>query len=339
MFDHMDGLMRPSAEKKTPSREDLFIPVKLAPQIRSKHYAEVTPTTGMLLVSEYILDTFRKLRWFRRCDKGMNIYPGDATSSTTQYAEAFAKYVENKYCANHRRVPVKKHKNVPNSNVIHSATCSGSSQSSFDPYDSSSDDEEYITLNNAAETTPRWSDCTAPLLFATRLYLNSPPKALKNWGQINANLNDCHCDPMEMSSRFWLPDKPDWWRWHEETHSKYADHSNVARDAFSIIPHGVGVEASFSLGWDVIGWRQSKTTGETHHEKLVERQFARANHRILAGCDPLVDTTITETDSEMNKEVAEREFHRMANVHDLLEMWQGSQNLCNTQKESHAHNK
>ena len=113
----------------------------------------------------------------------------------------------------------------------------------------------------------------------------------------------------------------------------------MARDIFSIIPHGVGVEASFSLGRDVIGWRQSKTTGETLREKVVVRQFARANNGILAGTDPEMDTTNTENDLEMKKEAEERKLHRMAKVHDFLEMWQGSQNLRATQKESRAQNK
>jgi hypothetical protein len=56
-------------------------------------------------------------------------------------------------------------------------------------------------------------------------------------------------------------------------HSKYAYLSIVARDIFSILPHGVGLEASFSLGRDRIRWRQSKTTRETLHEKFVVRQF------------------------------------------------------------------
>jgi len=46
----------------------------------------------------------------------------------------------------------------------------------------------------------------------------------------------------------------------------------------------------------------------------------------------------TENDSEMKKEAEERELHRMAKVHDFLEMWQGSRNLRTTQKESHARN-
>jgi len=104
--------------------------------------------------------------------------------------------------------------------------------------------------------------------------LNSLLELPLNWGQINPNLNDYHSDPMESSSTFWLPDINDWWRQQEEMHSKYADLSNVARNIFSIIPHGVGVEASFSLGRDVIGWRQSKTTGETLCKNVVVRQSA-----------------------------------------------------------------
>jgi len=44
----------------------------------------------------------------------------------------------------------------------------------------------------------------------------------------------------------------------------------------------------------------------------------------------------TENDSEMKKEVEERKLHRMAKVHDFLEMWQGSQNLRATQMECRA---
>jgi len=190
-----------------------------------------------------------------------------------------------------------------------------------------------------AEATPGQSDHAACLLTATRLYLNSPPEAPKNWGQINPNLNDYHSNPMEISSTFWILDITNWWRQQEETHSKYADLSNVACDIFSIIPHGVRVEASFFLGRDVIGWRQSKTTHKTLREKVVVREFARANNGVLAGTVPELDTRNTENNSEMKKEVEERKLHRMPKVHDFLEMWQGSQNLCATQKESRTQNK
>ena len=120
-----------------------------------------------------------------------------------------------------------------------------------------------------AATTPGQSDCAARPLTDARLYLNSQPEGPMNWRQINRDLNDYHSDPIEISSTYWLPDISDWWREQEETHSKYADLSNVACDIFSIIPHGVGVEAKLSLGRDVIGWRQSETTVRTRREKVV----------------------------------------------------------------------
>jgi len=107
----------------------------------------------------------------------MAINPEDNISYTTQYQEAFLKYVENEYCTKHQCVPVKKHKSFPSSNFIHSAMASGSCQSFFYPYDLSSDDEEYLMPDNVAEMTPRQSDRAAHRLSAARLYLNSLPEA------------------------------------------------------------------------------------------------------------------------------------------------------------------
>jgi len=339
MFDHMDGVMRALAKKKTTWKEHVFFAVKFAWQKLSKYYTEVTPTTSMLLISAHILDPFQKLRLFRKWDKGMDINPEDETSYTTQYQEAFLTYVENEYCAKLRRLPVTKFKNIENNNLSSSAMASKSGQSSHDPHDLSSDDEEYLMHNNVAETTPGRSDRAARLLTAARLHLNSPPKLPQNWGHINPNRNDYHSDPVEISRTFWLPDITDRWRQQDETHSMYADLSIVARDIFSIIPHGVAVEASFSLGRDVIGWRQSKTTGKTLRENVVVRQFARANNGLLAGDDPVWDSNSTDNNMEMKREAEEQKLHRMAKVHNHLEMWQGSQNLQATQNKSRAQNK
>jgi len=255
----------------------------------------------MHLISAHILSPFRKLRSFWKWVKEMDINPEDETSHTPRYPEAFLAYVENDYCAKHRYLPDKKLKSLLSSKLVPSATASGSCHSSFDPYDSSNDDQAYLMPNNVAEMTPGQSDCAAHLSTAASLYLNSPPEAPKNWGQINPNPYDYHSDPMEISSTFLLPDITNWWRQQEETRSKYADISNVARDIFSIIPHGVRVEASFSLGRDVIGLRQSKTTGESLHEKVIVRQFARVNNGILEGDYPISDTMNTENDRKWRK--------------------------------------
>jgi len=84
----------------------------------------------------------------------MDIYPEDETSYTTQYKEAFLKYVENDYCAKHQRLPVNKPENVLCSNLVPFSMALASCQLSFDPYHLSSDDEEYLTPTNVAETTP-----------------------------------------------------------------------------------------------------------------------------------------------------------------------------------------
>jgi len=163
----------------------------------------------MCLISAHILQPFWKLQWFRKWDKGMDINPEDETSYTTQYQEAILKYVENEYCAKHQCVPVNKHESLPRSNLIPSSTASGCYQSCFDPYDLSSDDEEYLTPKDVAEMILRRSDCSTRLLTTARLYLNSPPKAPNHRRQIDPKLNDYHSDPMGIISTFWLPDITD----------------------------------------------------------------------------------------------------------------------------------
>jgi hypothetical protein len=89
----------------------------------------------MLPISTHILDPFWKLRSFRKFGKGMDINPEDQTFYTAQYKEALRKYVESESRTKHRSVPVNKLETVPSSNLVPSATSSGSYQSSFDPYD------------------------------------------------------------------------------------------------------------------------------------------------------------------------------------------------------------
>jgi len=144
---------------------------------------------------------------------------------------------------------------------------------------------------------------------------------------------------MQISSTYWLPDITDWCPQQEQAHLQYTDLSNVALRIFSIIPHVVGVEASSSHGQDVLGWRKSKATGETHRGNVVVRQVARANNRILAGDYTALDTMQTENNLELKIEAEERKLYTIAKGHDFLEMWRGSQNLCATQKESPAQNK
>jgi len=113
---------------------------------------------------------------------------------------------------------------------------------------------------------------------------------------------------MEISCTFWLPDITDWGRQQEETLSMYTNLCNVTRDIFSVIHHGGGVEASFWLGRDVIGWRLSKTTGETRREQVVVRQFAQSNSGLLAGNDPVLDPNSTDHDMELKRKAEDKKL-------------------------------
>jgi hypothetical protein len=50
LFNRMDIFMRALARKKTQWKKDLFFAMKSAEQKPCKYYAEVTPSTGMVVI-------------------------------------------------------------------------------------------------------------------------------------------------------------------------------------------------------------------------------------------------------------------------------------------------
>jgi len=99
-------------------------------------------------------------------------------------------------------VCLSKNLTVPSSNFVLSTMASTSGHSSFDPYDLSSNVEDYLMPKSAAEMRPRRSARAARSVTTARLYLNSPPEVAKNCGQIIPNSNNYHSDPMEINSPF-----------------------------------------------------------------------------------------------------------------------------------------
>jgi len=53
------------------------------------------------------------------------------------------------------------------------------------------------------------------------------------------------------------------------------------------------------------------------------RQFTLANNAMLAGDDGALDMIYTENNSDIKTETEERKLHRIAKVHNFLEMWLG----------------
>jgi len=285
MFHHMDGLMRALAKKMNQWKEDLYFTMRFTQQKQSKYYTEVTATMGMLLVSADILDPFRKVWTFRKWDEGVHNTPENNTSYTTQYQRAFLMYVTNEYCANHWSVLVIEPDSVQSNNHFSSAMASRSGQSSHNQYDLSSDGDEDLMAESVAEMTPGQSDQAACLLTATRLNLNSPPESPQNWGQVNPNLDDYDSNSMESCKHFGFRISPTGGVSRRKC-TQSTPNPLMWHATYSLLYH-MAMEwgSSFTLGWDVIGSRKSKITLDTTRERVIIRQFSRANNGILAGDD------------------------------------------------------
>jgi hypothetical protein len=116
--------------------------VKNVQQQLANYDNEVAPTCSLRLISAHIVDPPWKLRSFWKWDMWMDITSEHETSYTTQYQEAFLKNVENEYYTKHQRLLVTKPKIIPNRNLVSSGIPSTSGQSSYNPYDLYSNDEE-----------------------------------------------------------------------------------------------------------------------------------------------------------------------------------------------------
>jgi len=65
MFHHLDCTMRAFPQEKIQWKNDLYNAMKVGRQKLSKYSADVTPMTGMHLISAHILDPSPKLPSFR----------------------------------------------------------------------------------------------------------------------------------------------------------------------------------------------------------------------------------------------------------------------------------
>jgi hypothetical protein len=72
----------------------------------------------------------------------------------------------------------------------------------------------------------------------------------------------------------------------------------MASDVFSLIPHGVGIEVSFSLGRDMMSWHQTTMTSQTRTKCIIMRQFYCFNNEMLAMYDKLLDIQPVPTEEK-----------------------------------------
>jgi hypothetical protein len=79
-------------------------------------------------------------------------------------------------------------------------------------------------------------------------------------------------------------------------------------------------------------------TSEMLRNKVIVKYFVVVNNSIMGGNNLTLDTMKLEYHIELNRKAKERTLLRLAKVHDILAMWQWSQNLHATMMEFHSQN-
>jgi len=336
MFDHMEGIIKALAKKQIQWKVDIRRAMRSARSKLSAYYAEVTPESGLLLILVQMLDPYRKTRMFQHWDKRAGVSPASPGSYTSQYTQAFLDYWEKNYVSKMiEKATIKLEPAGPSPAKANAGSLPKPSNFVY-CVDSDSDDEIPASLLTA---TPRRTNHRAQLVGIARQYLENSRIDAASIGQINPanddSLTDPDANPNDVTGSFWSPSVAAWWKQQVNTASEYAPMAEMARDIFSVIPHGVGVEASFSLGRDVIGWRQSKTSGSTLQQKVVVRQWARSNQGILA--DTFSDTLL-DNDVEGKVDAEQSKLKKLATLTDFMHWSKRSSELRAAQKKLRAQN-
>jgi hypothetical protein len=79
----------------------------------------------------------------------------------------------------------------------------------------------------------------------------------------------------------------------------------MVRDVFSVIPHSVGVEGSFSLGRQAVSWRQHQMKADTLHWMIIVRQWRESE---IPRHKSKVDTE-ADKEEKLEKELELQDFN------------------------------
>jgi hypothetical protein len=169
--------------------------------------------------------------------------------------------------------------------------------------------------------TKRWCssprDSRMPQLEFTTLFTM---RMEANW----SNPNDSYSDRVDNSSTFRTPDLTNLFWQQEDTNTLYTRLSYMRWDIGSITAHEVGVAATDSTECDMISWSPSQTTARTLYNEVVIRHISRANDGLLARNDAILNRTASLNAFEMKWVVEQWWLPRMAKVHNIIDMRQGS---------------
>ena len=95
----------------------------------------------------------------------------------------------------------------------------------------------------------------------------------------------------------------------------------MGRDVFSVIPYGIGVEVSFSLGHYVLGWRQCRTSEDRLQKKVIVQQFSWSHSGILADTNIGLVNDTAAAQNEPKEE--DKKLLKLAGISDHIHFRRG----------------
>lgn len=308
MFDHFEEFIKRLSVKQAEYKNDLLKALKAATHKLKHYYQKVTPRNGTLLLMATMLDPYQKLLPFHKWDSAEGCLPSSPDSFTSQHRMLFLRYFEVNYLRpieTHHDISTQDHGNTPASQQSGETTTYSKSLPGFG---SDSEDEDLTAETRSVEILPgygsvltggtylkeypdgcivrtpgnverkRYLDAAVDYINGDRLRKSAAHEEF--FGRKAGNLNDLeeeNQDPTRITVSWFNPTPDNFWRQVSspslsQHHQYLLPVEQMARDIYSCVPHGVGVESSFSIGRNVLSWKQSRMTASTLQSMIVTRQ-------------------------------------------------------------------
>ena len=311
MFDHFEDFMKRLRAKEADFKQDLLRALEAATAKLKEYYAKVTPRVGTLLLMATMLDPYQKLSPFKKWDRAEGNDDTEPSSFKQQHRKLFLEYFETHYLPaieNHPPGPLASQQahasNTPQNTTFNrkklrrddSDSENDNSERSVEPEQRRYDERHSLTgilangtvldgyPNGNVDRTFMNIDRQKYLLAAVE-YIDSRRFSMdqardEHFGTVAGDLDaqeEENDDPGKVTISWFEPGPDGYWRkiasMPAQGDIKYLQRvEQMARDIFSCVPHGVGVESSFSIARNVISWKQSRMTANTLKSNMIVRQ-------------------------------------------------------------------
>jgi hypothetical protein len=240
LFDHLDGCVQKLTNKRSEWKKDV--------------------KSGLIYILAHCLDPTQKFKVFKIWDMDENY----ATHYEQDYKKAVLDYFKKNYAPSPSPSPA-----TPENTTIQPTQRHRKERRAAFDSDESSDEDKLSEFDRKPGQTYTLSPYQQAIIYAER-YINDGP--IKR-----SSLHE-PCDYIgENELKAGYTNKVNFFSfWRTEMNAQRpgsAPFLRMVRDVYSVIPHGVGVEGSFSLGRQALSWRQHRMKASTLSKFIVVRQW------------------------------------------------------------------